>query len=365
VTHARTREGVSPLPATFTREAWPWTLGRLRAGQSVRLSSLQELPQEAANDLVSFRAQATKAIVIVPVVVEGAVIGALGCSMQQDRREWPEKLEGRLRVLADTFAVVLLRRRAEKDVQRERDGLAHALRVATLGELAGSLAHEINQPLAAIASNAQAAGRLLRTDRGDSEVPEVLRDIAADAHRAAQVIRNLRALFRKEPGERHLVDMKALIEEVVAHLLRKDLERRDVRVELALLADSPRVLGDVVQLQQVTLNLLLNACEAMGGDGDRREVRIEMAAREAGILHIAIRDSGKGVAEADLESIFERFVTTKPDGLGMGLSISRSIVETHGGRIWATRNLERGLTMHIEFPCQEPYVRPGVEAKVQ
>jgi len=147
--------------------------------------------------------------------------------------------------------------------------------------------------------------------------------------------------------------------------LRKHLERRDVRVELALPADAPRVLGDVVQLQQVTLNLLLNACEAMGPNGDRRELRIEMAEREVGILHIAIRDSGKGVAEADLESIFERFVTTKPDGLGMGLSISRSIVGTHGGRIWATRNPERGLTMHVELPCQEPSVRPGVEAKVQ
>jgi C4-dicarboxylate-specific signal transduction histidine kinase/ABC-type uncharacterized transport system substrate-binding protein len=364
VTHARTRDGVSAPPAGFTREAWPWSLGRLQRGYAVCFSRLEELPEEATKDRESFAALPIRSTAIVPVVVGGAVIGALGCGMQEDGRDWPDELVGRLRVLADTFAVVLMRRRAEEEVQREREGLTHALRVATLGELAGSLAHEISQPLAAIASNAQAASRMLGKDRGDSEVPEVLRDIAADAHRAAQVIQQLRTLFRKAPGERHPVDMRAMLEEVV-RLVRKDLERRNVRLELALPSDAPRVLGDVVQLQQVILNLILNACEAMGADADRRELGIELAAREEGILTVTVRDSGKAVEEGELERIFERFVTTKPEGLGMGLSISRSIVETHGGRIWATRNPDRGLTMHVELPCQESYVRPVAEATVQ
>jgi two-component system sensor kinase FixL len=237
-------------------------------------------------------------------------------------------------------------------VQRERGDLAHALRVATLGELATSLAHEINQPLAAIASNALAARRLLTSGQAGTDLPEVLRDIAADAQRAGQVIRRLRTLFKKEQNERQPVDLTEVIKEVVG-LLRKDLERRRVRLEVSLGPDTPRVLGDVVQLQQVMLNVVVNAAEAMTRDGAPRVLRVEAVSREPGILTIAVRDSGIGVESSELEHIFERFVTSKPEGLGMGLSISRSIIAAHAGRIWATRNPDRGLTMHIELPCLE------------
>jgi C4-dicarboxylate-specific signal transduction histidine kinase len=246
---------------------------------------------------------------------------------------------------------VTRRRRAEEAVQREREELAHALRVTTLGELATSLAHEINQPLAAIASNAQAAQRRLGGGL-DPEIPEMLHDIRADAQRAAQVIRRLRVLFKKEHGERLPVDVAEVIKEVVA-LLHKDLERHRITLEVALQPDVPRVLGDVVQLQQVLLNVLVNASEAMAGTSGRRELRVAAAVREPGVLSITVRDSGPGVAPAELERIFERFVTTKPQGLGMGLSISRSIIEAHGGRIWATPNPGGGLIMHIELPYVE------------
>jgi signal transduction histidine kinase len=244
------------------------------------------------------------------------------------------------------------RRRAEEQVQREHEDLAHALRVATLGELATSLAHEINQPLAAIASNAQAARRLLRSAEVDPEVPAVLRDIADEAKRAAQVIRRLRALFRKEHSERRSVDLNVVLKEVLG-LLRRDLERRRVRLEVVLQPDPPSVLGDIVQLQQVILNVLVNAADAMADAPDPRELRVETLVREAGILAISVRDSGLGVAPSELEHIFERFVTSKPEGLGMGLSISRSIIEAHGGRIWAARNVDRGLTVYIELPYVE------------
>jgi PAS domain S-box-containing protein len=244
------------------------------------------------------------------------------------------------------------RRRAEEQVQREHEELAHALRVATLGELATSLAHEINQPLAAIASNAQAARRLLQSAEVDREVPAVLQDIADEAKRAAQVIRRLRALFRKEHTERRSVDLNEVLKEVIG-LLRRDLERRRVRLEVVLQPDPPSVLGDMVQLQQVILNVLVNAADAMADAPDPRELRVETAVREAGILAISVRDSGPGVAPSELEHIFERFVTSKPEGLGMGLSISRSIIEAHGGRIWATRNPDRGLTVYIELPYVE------------
>lgn len=222
----------------------------------------------------------------------------------------------------------------------------------TIGELATSLAHEINQPLAAIASNAQAARRLLGPAQAGGEIPAVLQDIAADAQRAARVIRRLRALFKKEHSERHAVDMTAVITEVIS-LLRKDLERRRICLELALPPHTPRVLGDVVQLEQVILNVLVNAAEAMTDEAHARVLRIETDARESGILTITVRDSGKGAEASELEHIFDRFVTSKADGLGMGLSTSRSIVKAHGGRMWATRNMGHGLTMHIELPSLE------------
>ena len=249
---------------------------------------------------------------------------------------------------------VTRRREAEEQAQREREELTHALRVATLGELATSLAHEINQPLAAIATNAQVARRLLQSDstRVDPEVPAALGDIAADAQRAAQVIRRLRVLFKKEHGEREPVDLAEVIKEVVG-LLHREVERRGIRLELALDAQGQRVLGDVVQLQQVLLNVLVNAAEAMRDAPHPRHLRLATNAVEPAILTITLRDSGPGVDASELEHIFDRFVTSKPDGLGMGLSISRSIVKAHGGRMWATRNTHRGLTVHIELPCLE------------
>jgi PAS domain S-box-containing protein len=243
------------------------------------------------------------------------------------------------------------RRRAEEEVELGREELAHALRVATLGELAATLAHEINQPLTAILSNAHATRRMLESPRLDrDEFGEALEDIAQDARRAAEIIRRLRTLFRKQHSDRRPLDVNEAIREVTS-LLRKDLERKQVGLRLDLAEDLPRVMGDVVQLQQVFLNVVVNACDAMkGSENGPRELRIETSHRPAGLVAIDIRDSGKGVKESDLNHMFDRFVTTKPDGLGMGLSISRSIIDAHGGRIWATRNPDRGLTIHSELP---------------
>jgi PAS domain S-box-containing protein len=244
------------------------------------------------------------------------------------------------------------RRRAEEEVEREREELAHTQRVAVLGGFAASLAHEINQPLAAILSNAQAAGRLLQAASGfNGKLPGALHDIAQDAKRAAQVVTRLRTLVRKEHADRQAVDVNEMIREVVT-LLGEGLGRSHVALELHLRAGLPRVRGDVVQLQQVLLNVFVNAREAMDAfDRHSRTLRIETARRGDGTISIEVQDSGVGVATHELERIFDRFVTNKPQGLGMGLSISRSIIEAHGGRIWATRNEGRGLTMHMELPC--------------
>jgi signal transduction histidine kinase len=243
-----------------------------------------------------------------------------------------------------------LRLQAEQEARREREELAHVLRVATLGELTAALAHEINQPLTAIVTNAQAARRLLGTAPAEPvPVQEALADITEDALRASQVIRRLRALFRKE-GERVVVNINAVIEDVIG-LLRTDIERRRMVVRVVPGESLPLILGDPVQLQQVVLNVVLNACEATDAtEVGPRAILVETTQPDRGHLAIRVRDSGIGVKESELERIFEHFVTSKPQGLGMGLAISRSIVQAHGGRIWATANANMGLTLHVELP---------------
>jgi two-component system, LuxR family, sensor kinase FixL len=252
------------------------------------------------------------------------------------------------------------RRKAEEEARRQRDALAHALRVTTLGELAASLAHEINQPLAAIVTNAQVARDLLVAGaEAGSEITEALADIADDARRASEVIRRLRALFRKQHAERQLVDVNQLVADAV-DLLQHDVQRKRIGVQLALHQEPLPVLGDGVQLQQVFLNLLVNACEAIAAAADGpREIAVDTVPSGPDRLRVSIRDTGIGVGEEEeLERIFGAFVSTKSDGLGMGLSISRSIVEAHGGRIWATRNPDRGVTLHVTLPCAAAPVGP-------
>jgi two-component system sensor kinase FixL len=250
-----------------------------------------------------------------------------------------------------THIDVTRRRQAEEEAQREREALAHVLRITTLGELATSLAHEINQPLAAIVANAQATRRLLDAGRASRPgVVEALSDIVADAKRASQVIRRLRALFKKEHLDPQPVHLNEIVGDVVG-LLRHDVERQRITVHCALAQGLEPVRGDPVQLQQVLLNVLVNACEAIAATAEGpREVAIETSVLAPGGVAVSIRDTGIGVKEADLERIFEHFVGTKAEGLGMGLAISRSIVQAHGGRIWATANADRGLTLHVELP---------------
>ena len=252
------------------------------------------------------------------------------------------------------------RLKAELETQRQRVELSHALRVTTMGELTASMAHQLNHPLGSILLNAEAAGILLASGRlNDAGLKEMLDDIVSEADRAAQTIRRLQALFRKELGEPTLLDIEGLIAEVLA-LLASDLARKHVTVHFRRDGGLPMVLGDPIQLQQVILNLVVNAEEAIAAAGDGpRDVHIVTSVQEAGGIEIAVRDSGVGIDEGELSRIFEHFVTSKPQGLGMGLAISRSILDAHGGLIWATRNEDRGLTMHVQLPVPVQPERSG------
>ena len=228
---------------------------------------------------------------------------------------------------------------ALREMQTE---LAHANRVATMGQLTGSIAHEVNQPITAMITDAEAALRFLNCRPPDvEEVRQALASIVKDGHRAGDVIDRIRALIKKAPPRKHPVDINGAIREVV-ELTRTEAIKNGISVQTDLAEGLPVIQGDRVQLQQVILNLIINAFEAMSGSEGARELLIRTPRTEEGSVLVLVQDTGPGLPPATLERLFESFYTTKPGGLGLGLSICRSIIEAHGGRLWATANMPRG-----------------------
>jgi two-component system, LuxR family, sensor kinase FixL len=223
-----------------------------------------------------------------------------------------------------------------------------------MGELAASLAHELNQPLTAILSNAEAAQHFLDASLPDlEEVRASLADIVDDDHRASEVIRRLRGLLQKGELERLPLDLNQTIREVV-RLVHSDVIIRQVALTLALDPALPPVCGDRVQLQQVVLNLMLNGLEAMTDTGlDERALIVCTKRPDAHTVQVEVQDSDSGLAEVNMDRIFEPFYTTKPADMGMGLLICRSIIEAHGGRLWVANNLARGATFYFTLPVTE------------
>jgi signal transduction histidine kinase/ABC-type uncharacterized transport system substrate-binding protein len=243
------------------------------------------------------------------------------------------------------------RRYAELEAQRHRDELALISRRATLGELTASIAHELKQPLTAILSNSQAALRFLSQDAPDlNEVHDILQDIVRDDKRAGEVLQRLRVPLKKsEPNFRPL-DLNESILEVIA-LLKNEMDLKGVSLVMALADGLPPVRGDTIQLQQVALNLILNGAEAMVGlDDDFRRIIVSTEEHDEQTLKVSVRDSGRGLDEDIIDQIFDPFYTTKSKGMGMGLSISRSIVEAHGGRLWAADNPDQGAIFYFTVP---------------
>jgi len=243
------------------------------------------------------------------------------------------------------------RKRAADALRALQMELAHANRLATMGQLAASIAHEVNQPIGAVRNNAHAALRFLAINPPDmAEVTEALECVVKETYRAGDIIGRIRDQIKKEPPRMESVELNDAIDDVVA-LVRGELTKHRVSVRTQLVPGLSPVHGDRVQLQQVILNLILNALEAMGGiTDDVREMVIGTeAAQPSGVL-VTVADSGPGVAAADRERIFESFYTTKPGGVGIGLSICRSIIEAHGGRLWADANRPRGAVLSFSLP---------------
>ena len=250
-----------------------------------------------------------------------------------------------------SHANITQRRRAEREVARQRQEVAHLSRVAMLGELSGSLAHELNQPLMAILSNAQAAQRfLVRSDLNRAELRDILGDIVAADQRAGEVIRRLHLLFRKGEVQLESLDANEVVQEVLK-FVSYDFLNRSIAIQTKLAPDLPAVRGDRVQLQQVLLNLITNASDAMAeqAESERRLlVRTERISGD-GVM-VTVRDSGHGLPAETLKRIFDPFFTTKPQGLGLGLGVCRTILAAHGGEISAENNPDGGATFHFTLP---------------
>jgi signal transduction histidine kinase len=332
---------------------FPWMTACLQRGDVVSFSELEKLPDEAAVDRRNYLDHRVKPQVAVPLLAGGLVVGGLvfGTGDAERSRSDEVLLMQQLHLLGEVFANALSRKQGELETQRLRQELTHIGRVSAMGELSASLAHELNQPLTAILSNAQAAQTLLACDVVDLEaMREILADIVADDKRAAAVIRRLRSLLRKGDLEFVPLDVNEIVSEV-GWLVKNDALTRNVSLRLDLAADLPGVLGDRVQLQQVVLNLVLNGLEALRPPwAGARTLVIRTAMDGAATVTVAVQDSGAGIDEKDTDRIFQPFYTTKAEGLGMGLAIARTIVDAHGGRLAAANNEHGGATVHFTLP---------------
>jgi len=264
-------------------------------------------------------------------------------------------ISGDLLEYVGTSIDVTERKRADEERERLRQAqadLAHVNRVTTMGELTASLAHEVNQPIAAAITNANTCMRWLAADTPNlEEARAAAMRIVKDGTRAAEIIKRVRLLFKKGSPQRELVDLNEVVRDMIV-LLRSEATRYSISVRTKLAADLPPVLGDRVQLQQVLMNLMLNGMDAMKDVDGTRELGIRSQQGENEQLLVSVSDTGVGLPVQQADQIFNAFFTTKLHGTGMGLRISRSIIESHGGRLWAAENSPRGASFYLTLPTK-------------
>ena len=342
--------------------AIPGISARLAAGAVVRLARLAELPAEAA-DLPALRALRVRSLLAAPFSVSGEVAGALVVGSAREEREWPEVLIPGMRLLAEVFASLDVRRSAERqkrtaeaEAAQWRERLAHLVRVHTVGEMSAALAHEISQPLVAIENYALAARRRAAEESPDpAKVADLLDKIIGQATRAGDVVKRLRGMAKRHDLEPKVIDVERAVRECV-EMVRTDCELRDIRLELKLAGELPAVVADEIQIQQVILNLLRNAIDAM--DAARPDapkvITIQTSFSVEGGVSVRVADRGSGIAEGDLDRVFEPFYSTKATGLGIGLAICRKIIEAHGGALRALHNPAGGAVFQFTLPVAEP-----------
>ncbi len=343
-THLWTAAG-APQPSKVSAVALPWMTSRIRANETVRIARIDELPAEAAADKAVLAALCTRSALMVPLHLGGTIAGALSLATIRSTRVWPDAFVPRIRLVGEVFAAAL---RSERD----RAALAHMTRVSVLGQLSASIAHQLNQPLTSILTNAETAQKMLARDPLDiRELREICDDIISENHRAAEVIVRLRALFKRSELRLQQLDLNELIRETL-DLVHTELLLHQVTAITVLEPSLPVLDGDRVQLQQVLLNLFVNAAEAMKASADKqRLLTIRTDATDA-CVRVRVIDNGPGIAAGELKRVFDPFWSTKSGGMGIGLAICRSIVVAHGGSLTADNNVDRGATFCAALPLR-------------
>ena len=341
-THSWSVEGTRELPSV-SQHTTPWMFATIRANESLDIRRVDELPIDAAVDRAALMAVSTRSMLMAPLRVGDTVVGALSLATIHSSRDWPAEFVPRIRLVGEVLAAAL---RAERD----RAALEHMTRVSVLGQLSASIAHQLNQPLTAILTNAETAQRMLARDPLDLvELGEICNDIVTENHRASEVIVRLRALFKRNELQLQQLNLNELIVETI-DLVRTQLVMHRVALTTDLAPSLPKIEADRVQLQQVLLNLIVNAAEAMRADVGRQPLlHIQTESVDAGVRLLVI-DNGPGVPAAQPQRVFDAFWSTKPGGMGIGLGLSRSIVAAHGGSLTAENNVDGGATFCAVLP---------------
>ncbi|HKB66737.1 MAG TPA: ATP-binding protein [Pyrinomonadaceae bacterium] len=345
-------ESIKALWADNQRGQGP-TGTAIRTGKSAWTKSIQ-----TDSSVAPWRAEALKrgygSNLSLPLMHDGAAFGALTLYARESNA-FNERTSEQYAELANNLAYGVMALRTREERQHAEDALheaqaelAHVTRVMAMGELTASIAHEINQPLAAVIANANACFRWLANSTPNlDEARDAISRIVRDGNRASDVIGRIRALVKKGSPEKTLLDINESVQEVVS-LIQGEIQKKSVILRLELTAGLPRVLSDRVGLQQVILNLVMNGIEAMNSVTDRpRSMVIRSCQHEPDQVLVAVQDSGIGIDPQNIAKVFDTFYTTKPQGMGMGLAISRSIIEAHGGRLWAVANEGPGATFQF------------------
>ncbi len=344
-------------------QAWPSVLRNPMGGRDISIMSLRLGLQGEIGEMVAgseradFPRQTER--LILSVAANQAAIGLQGARLLSEQKHVASELDRRVAQRTAELAAanaelrqeIADRERAEDALRNAQAELAHVNRVMTMGELAASIAHEVNQPLAAIVAGGDSCTAWLQSEPPNLEKARAAADrMVQAASQASGIVRRIRALFSKTPSMTTPLEINQVISETVS-LVGGEVQRKGVSLNTELAANLPAVLGDRIQLQQVILNLAINGTEAMAGFEDQpRRLMIQSKLAQDGEILVSVADTGPGIDPQQTARLFAPFFTTKPDGIGMGLSISRTIIEAHGGRLWAAENRPRGAVFHFALP---------------
>ena len=365
--HTWLRPNFPPFPKKYDpQKMFEKTTNWVLAGNQLVFSSPEKIPSSLRDVKVWVLKHGPKASAALPMWAGGRVIGAVSFGRFRSARTWSAELLDHLALIVRIFGAAIERKQAEAAARLARNELALAQRRSMMGELVASLTHELNQPLGAVLSNLGGLARLLAQGNPDSALASrAVNNAIEDAKRAGEIVRRVRAMFRGDVTKKTSIAMAELVNEVAA-LVASEASLRQISVQIQASSALPAVLGDRILLQQCLLNLLMNAFEALASvDRAQRKVTVQIALRRLESIEIRINDTGPGIHPSIAARLFEPFVTTKSNGMGLGLLVTRSIIEEHGGKIVPEPGAERGTTFTLTLPVatREKKRSPGRPAR--